>query len=298
MEESYYVGVYWLTRRETAVECARRSETFFRLLAACDPSFAHWFETGWTLEEALKQRFVPDEERFLRDFSQQEANEGFSLRVWNGKIHEAPSSVSLHCGEASVWVSNCCVVSLPNGGATAERLLQVPALTQILRAMVLAWEPEWGVAASNSLRNMQTESGEAGTFVGWVTYFSHRRGQVPVLASSRPCRIRGGEGFARHPHARASLHRSCGTGPYGGRFSRPGWPARSSTTLGTAELTWLCQADMVTRHVTGTPASPVAGGSCSTPAVAEWNRTGTGAARCASSGSTVGSCGRHGLELG
>ena len=47
--------------------------------------------------------------------------------------------------------------------------------------MVAAWEPEWGVVTSRSLRQLQVEDGKAGTFLGWVTYFSRRRGVLPPL---------------------------------------------------------------------------------------------------------------------
>lgn len=47
--------------------------------------------------------------------------------------------------------------------------------------MVVAWEPEWGVVTSSALRDLQVEDGKAGTFLGWMTYFSHRRGVLPSL---------------------------------------------------------------------------------------------------------------------
>lgn len=60
-------------------------------------------------------------------------------------------------------------------------------LTRILRAMVLAWEPEWGIATSNSMRELMTDSARAGTFVGWLTYFSRQRGPLPPLPA--PVRV-------------------------------------------------------------------------------------------------------------
>ncbi len=46
MGEGYYVGAYWGPRKETALECARRAELFFHMLARCDPSFAQWYRGG------------------------------------------------------------------------------------------------------------------------------------------------------------------------------------------------------------------------------------------------------------
>jgi hypothetical protein len=191
MNESYYLGTYWLARRETAEACARRAETFFRLLAPCDPSLSQWFEKGWTLEEALAHRCELDAASIATEFSQQEweegrfAGEGFSLDFWNGETNEAASSMSLLCGDASVWVSNFCLFNPPKKeGTVAERVLQAPVLARILRAMAVAFEPEWGIATSHELRDMVApESAPGGTFVGWLMYFSHRRGPLPPLPS-------------------------------------------------------------------------------------------------------------------
>jgi hypothetical protein len=47
--------------------------------------------------------------------------------------------------------------------------------------MAMAWDPEWAVATSDDFRDALSESGEAGTFLGQVTYFSRRRGPLPPL---------------------------------------------------------------------------------------------------------------------
>ena len=192
--DEYYAGAYWLGRRETAEDCARRAELFFHLLAKCAPVFTSWFETGWTPEEALEQRLEPTAASILRDFLQQEQTkeegypgEGFRLGLWNGEFNDAMSGLSLLCGDASVRVCNCCVLNLPKRGIPAERVLQVPVLTQILRAMVLAWEPEFAIATSHEHRKQVSDSAEVGTFVGWLTYFSHRRGTLPPLPA--PVRV-------------------------------------------------------------------------------------------------------------
>ncbi|HSP80260.1 MAG TPA: immunity 52 family protein, partial [Myxococcaceae bacterium] len=60
-------------------------------------------------------------------------------------------------------------------------------MTEVLRAMVLAWEPECGVATSHAHVEMVTNRPKAGAFVGWVMYFSRQRGTVPPLPA--PVRI-------------------------------------------------------------------------------------------------------------
>ncbi len=184
MKETHYIGAYWLTRGEAPEACAQRAVTLLEHLATCDSSFTHWFEKGWTLEEALRHRVEPRTDALLEAFRRQEERPeelGFSLGLWNGDTTQDASRLSLTCGCASPWVSNACVVHLPEEGSAAQRLLQAPVLARILRAMVLAWDPEWGVASSHALRAHLSESAEAGTFLGWVSYFSQRRGSVPPL---------------------------------------------------------------------------------------------------------------------
>jgi hypothetical protein len=183
MNEILYVGAYWLARAEDANACAQRAELFFRLLADCDPCLSQWFETGRTLEEALKYG-IKTKEDFLEAFRRQEdpASElGSSLWLWNGEDNENGSKANFTCGCASIWVSNVCVFNVPRTGVAAERMIQAPILARILRAMALAWEPECGVALSHEHLDKVSESAEAGTFLGWVSYFSHRRGPVPPL---------------------------------------------------------------------------------------------------------------------
>ncbi|WNG32444.1 hypothetical protein F0U61_01585 [Archangium violaceum] len=188
MKETYYVGAYWLARRESAEACAQRAESFFRLLASCDPSLALWFKKGRTLEEALKHRIASDAESLAEVFNQQAqkegrfTDEGFSLRGWNGQTHEAASTMSFLCGDASVWVPNRCLFHPPEEGPAKERVLQAPVLARILRAMAVAFEPEWGIATSQAHRAMVVpESAETSAFIGWLMYFSHRRGPLPPL---------------------------------------------------------------------------------------------------------------------
>ncbi|HLM48030.1 MAG TPA: immunity 52 family protein [Myxococcaceae bacterium] len=190
MKETYYVGAYWRARRESAESCAQRAESFFRHLGACDPSLAHWFKKGRTLKQALKHRFESDAASLAKVFHQQAqkeehlADEGFSLNGWNGQTHEAASTLSLRCGDGSVWVSNSCLFYPPEEGPAQERILQAPMLARILRAMALAWEPEWGLVTSPEHRDLVApESPKAGTYASWLMYISHRRGPLPPLPS-------------------------------------------------------------------------------------------------------------------
>jgi hypothetical protein len=77
--------------------------------------------------------------------------------------------------------SNNCLLYLPSDGPEEGRVLTPSVLTEVMRALVLAWEPDWGVVTSHGMRDTLSEEGRAGTFVGWVTYLSRNRGEVPSL---------------------------------------------------------------------------------------------------------------------
>jgi len=181
---SYYVGAYWLARQERAESCASRAASLFQLLAACEPCFTRWFRKGWTLKQALKHPVDTQRDALLRRFLRPggRPQEECSLRVWNGETTGAGSSLAFSCGSPSVFLGNSCILELAaEEDLDMERLVRAPVFQQVLRAMVLACDPEWGVATSDLLRNKLSETGKVGTFVGWVTYFSRLRGEVPPL---------------------------------------------------------------------------------------------------------------------
>lgn len=205
LPETYYVGVYWGPRRETAAECAHRAARFFHALEDCDLSFSKWYrashgrptrgQPGLLLPTGNLQEF----EAFLlsgrnrTDTDHQVIEElGFSGFVWNGRKNCA--HLSLHCGGYSPYNPNVCVMSLPSEGEIFERMVNTPVLTRVLACMVTAWEPDWGVATSHPLREHVSTPNSEALFAGWLTWFSRRRGTVPPLPA--PARIEplGAEG--------------------------------------------------------------------------------------------------------
>jgi hypothetical protein len=66
-------------------------------------------------------------------------------------------------------------------------VLTAPVLAEVVRAMVMAWEPDWGVVTSGDFRDSVSQEGDVGTFVGWMTYISAQRGAVPALPA--PVRV-------------------------------------------------------------------------------------------------------------
>jgi hypothetical protein len=189
MLETYYAGAYWLNRKESAADCARRAENLFRLLGHCDPSLTRWFLQGRTRKEALSRPIQLDAATFEALFSKKEnqLDDGFALWVWNGEPQGFTTGVNFNCGSASRFVCNTCLLRPPKKGPASERILRAPILAEVLRSMALAWEPEWAIATSSTHRDDVLKNAKAGTFVGWLMYFSRQRGTVPPLPA--PVRV-------------------------------------------------------------------------------------------------------------
>ncbi|AKJ00066.1 immunity protein 52 of polymorphic toxin system [Archangium gephyra] len=184
MRETYYAGSYWGNRKDSAEECARRTETFFHLLSQCDPIYTRWFEQADSRKKALQLQFEPTADTFLRFFKRrtyQEGRDGFILWVWTGHEDGHGGLATMRCGSAAEFASNNCLLYLPSEEPERERVLQADVLAGVLRAMVLAWEPDWAVVTSDDLRTSFSQTSRAGTFVGWWTYFSRDRGELPPL---------------------------------------------------------------------------------------------------------------------
>ncbi|HEX5748619.1 MAG TPA: immunity 52 family protein [Archangium sp.] len=185
MREAYYAAVYWGCRVETAESCASRAETFFHLLSRCDSDYSRWFEQADSLKRALQLQFEPTAETFAHFFQKRShrlGKVGFIFSAWTGHPEkERGGMVRLLCGSDALGASNSCFLQLPREEPGTERVLTVPVLTGIMRAMVLAWAPEWGVVSSAGLRDSLSQRGHAGTFLGWMTYFSRARGEIPAL---------------------------------------------------------------------------------------------------------------------
>jgi hypothetical protein len=185
MTDTYYAGVYWGRRQESAEECARRAELFFRILAQCHPSYARWYEQQDSEDTEAQLHFEPSRETFTRFFGKEEYRSdggGFRFGAWTGHAEQDQGGmVLIFCGAHAEGSSNHLVLYFPEEEAGRERMLTAPVLAGVMRAMAVAWEPDWGVIVSGDFRDRISERGSAGTFVGWITYFAHRRGQLPRL---------------------------------------------------------------------------------------------------------------------
>jgi hypothetical protein len=189
--ETYYAGAYWRIRKEPPEECGRRAEAFFKALSPLDPSFSHWFKLGRSRQEALKHRIETDhttlQKMFRRGKDKVVEELGFRISGWNGESNDDSCGFYITCGGHADKVGNLCLLNLPHGGGpNAQRVLTAPVLAGLVRAMVVAWEPDDAIAMSHSHRDLIPDPAPD-VLVGWVTYLSHWRGKVPPLPA--PVRI-------------------------------------------------------------------------------------------------------------
>jgi hypothetical protein len=192
VNETYYAGAYWGARKEPAEVCAQRMEVLLAALAQVDPSFTRWFQQSRSLKESLKRPLELNRASLQRwiargamrsDGGQVMESLGYSVAAWNGVSDEYDDTgFQTSCGSSSAAVGNSHVFSLPSRGPNADRVLTAPVLTGLVRSMAIAWDPDWGVAMSDQLRDrMKPRRPPGAPYVGWVTYLAPHRGTVPPL---------------------------------------------------------------------------------------------------------------------
>lgn len=191
MSERYGIKAYWGHRPESADECARRAEMFFRLLGECHPDFSRWYEQSNSARRALQLGFEPTRETFQRFFGRkkyQSGNDGFDYSAWTGhESQEQGGTVTIRCGSKAEFSPNFSWLFLPKETLGQERMLREPVVEGLMRAFAMAWEPQWAVATADGLWKELSGGSRLGCFLGWVTYFSRERGEVPVLPA--PARV-------------------------------------------------------------------------------------------------------------
>ncbi|QRN99298.1 immunity 52 family protein [Archangium violaceum] len=185
MSETYGIKAYWARRPESAEECARRAEMFFRLLAECHPNFAQWYEKSNSARKALQLGFEPTRETFLGFFGlekYQSGKDGFRFGAWTGReAQDQGAMVMLRCGSKAEVAPNNLWLFLPEEAQGHELMLSATVIASTMRAIAVAWEPEWAVATADGLWDELSGGSRLGCFVGWMTYFSRERGEVPAL---------------------------------------------------------------------------------------------------------------------
>ncbi|RKG68982.1 hypothetical protein D7V80_10680 [Corallococcus sp. CA054B] len=185
MVETYYAGCYWLVRSEPVEDCARRLESFLGRIAPLEPTWNRWHQTAATFEKARKRQVQPDAATLAKLLGQKSNRIGDSSRfwLWAGETPDETSGINGRCGGSSTHLSSTCILHSLGQSEVAKRVVTAPVMTSVVRAMALAWEPEFALATSNQhVDTIVTEQfPKLGTYGGWVMYFADFRGPVPPL---------------------------------------------------------------------------------------------------------------------
>jgi hypothetical protein len=189
--ELFQAGAHWSVRRESAEVCAERAEVLFRELSRCDPAYARWFEYAYSRKHSLQHPIDPTAAAFVRFFERRKyrlGKDGFTFDAWTGQEQRGRGGL-LHftCGSNVPFYPNGCLLHLPREEPTASRVLTVSVLREVVRAMVLAWDPDGCSVIPEGDRAARKALEDGIPCLGWLTYVSQRRGRIPPLP--RPVRV-------------------------------------------------------------------------------------------------------------
>jgi hypothetical protein len=195
MAEIYYAGVYWGVRQERLEQCTQRTMSLLAGLAQIHPLFSRWDRIEQADEDDEGENTTvqplnvtePALQELLRsgqnytDFGHQVMPElGFHFSITAQDQEEV--SLRVTCGAYAPQPGiNSCVLTLPATGPTTDQILQTPTLLAILRVMVSAWQPDWGVVTSDDYQNLIPFPASNAPRMGWLVYLSQACGPLPQL---------------------------------------------------------------------------------------------------------------------
>ena len=191
MPPNYYIGAYWGPRKETAGQCARRIVRLLDDLGSLSPILSKWYRKGRSRNGALQFPVPPNYEAIretiaerseMTPFDDRATSEaGFGFGVWNGATEGVEISLSVVAGSfVQANILNSCVLS-PYGDPELPRtFLNVRLLVEVLKSLAKACEPDWATVSTYHHRD-RLDMPFGAPEIGWLTYFSDRRGRLPKL---------------------------------------------------------------------------------------------------------------------
>ncbi len=187
----FFLGAYWLARREPIDACADRLVRFLGELVTCDPLVAHWYKLGRSRKQALQNQvdihnraillelldrgrhWTDSDNRLMEDI-------GFSVALWNGEVERTSSQLTITCGGYSEFLVNRVVLRLPIDLGSLARADQ---MANVVTAATTAWEPDWaGVMSEDAFTTRNWPMHEP--FVDWLLYLSQQ--WLPVVPPLPP----------------------------------------------------------------------------------------------------------------
>ena len=197
--ESWEIKLYWWERPEDAHAIAQRVDGLLLSLASIDPELSLWdmMPTGKSREmipfdvETFEKVKLGREGRSRTD-DDGSVMEEFGYHAWLS-TPSTPCSDDTEYSQIRIYAGayglkmhpNSCEVHLHNG-RRFDALRTVDKQCAIIRALVEAWNPDYGLATSIDFQLERQPQRRARPDrmpeAGWLTYLPARRGPIPPLA--------------------------------------------------------------------------------------------------------------------
>ncbi len=178
MIDSFYVGAYWGSRKETLNEVAEKTTIMLARLSELNSHYSTWYELGMSRKNALEKKVLNNTE-YIKKLYQQNIRKGeidslgytthsFSLGLWTGHADYESSSISLSAGGVfnSKGISNRCVIKIPYEGEMRDCLLKFEKAMSLINILIEIWNPDYALFSSHYLADKI--NGVNG--IGWITY--------------------------------------------------------------------------------------------------------------------------------
>lgn len=197
----------WRGRQESAEECATRAVRLLDRLRSLDEAFHRWFATSTSRASALAQPVAISQESLADRLAAGRATTdsdrsviedlGFTTSVWNGSEGIRAATMLICCGAYPdpefIPFPNELLMTLPYGDSNAHYEATHERLTDIVKAVVENWDPDWASISTEGMQTTVHAEDFVGHDVGWCTYMSDRCGALPELPSDCDAyRIAGG----------------------------------------------------------------------------------------------------------
>lgn len=198
MNDDYYIGVYWGARGDSIPVCADRLGQMMTELEGCHELLASWNQKAPSFREAQKRKLEPRREVLEPLFHVSEPRDpqglGYMFSAWNGQRYKAKRMhIMCMCGMVPKHsgLCNSVVLDLPELSDAVATLYEPDVLLCTLRAIVRAWDPDWGGIINCTYRDEYEDPDDAmpegKPNMGWMTYLRNKR--LGGLADAPPCEV-------------------------------------------------------------------------------------------------------------
>lgn len=178
--DKFYIGAYWRVRKESLDVVVNKTIDYLKCLSQIDDAFLQWFEKGNSKSIALNNviHFNTDQIQHIYKKGIKKGDMdvegyskmGFRISGWSGGDENNLLSFSISAGDDYIRTPNNCILNFPYQGQIRDKLLTTSKIIEIMKLIVVVWQPDYAVFQSSQLRDFL----DAKNFVGWITYYSNK----------------------------------------------------------------------------------------------------------------------------